>query len=569
MSFNPNEISIGRVLSNNVQYMVPRYQRKYVWNEQQWKNLIEDILSSMNVVSEEDRYHFIGSFIFEKKNNGWIIVDGQQRLTTITILLAVISKLFAINNEPKLYEGIRKYCILKMDDGSEKMRIVNEDFTVFSNIVYDYFLFPCNMLPLEKFFEKENIVISKNGLSFVKCYQYFYDYITEYLSSLSGEKSIEWLSSFRDAIINLKAIEITVDKEQEGYIIFEILNSRGMPLEQHELLKNYIFMYYKDSVGSDIAKDKWNKIIFNVDGDSLSSLKRFISHYITHRFGKVPKALEYATIKKEVPKDNVKDFLDDLLFKSELYNSFSNINESKYTPTINYVLKFLINNNNYQFRPILLSLFEALQNGLVSVEKVEKYLVSIKNFLSIYVVVCKEKTNALEKIIYDYSVLLHNDFTKELMDEFINSLFLKLSKEKFISDFSQLMYTNNQKKHPNLKRNARKECRHILYEYEICLSKIDDYRLTKFTVEHILPDSDNDGVVCHLGNMVPLVRRLNNRLKDSAVEEKTEEYKKSPFVSVKEFVELYDKQKKWDKEAIEKRTKYMANKFWDEIWIKK
>lgn len=141
MSFNPNEISIGRVLSNNVQYMVPRYQRKYVWNEQQWKNLIEDILSSMNVVSEEDRYHFIGSFIFEKKNNGWIIVDGQQRLTTITILLAVISKLFAINNEPKLYEGIRKYCILKMDDGSEKMRIVNEDFTVFLTLYMIIFCF--------------------------------------------------------------------------------------------------------------------------------------------------------------------------------------------------------------------------------------------------------------------------------------------------------------------------------------------------------------------------------------------------------------------------------------------
>ena len=569
MSFNPNEISIGRVLSNNVQYMVPRYQRKYVWNEQQWKNLIEDILSSMNVFSTEERYHFIGSFIFEKKNNGWIIVDGQQRLTTITILLAVISKLFAINDEPKLYEGIRKYCILKMDDGSEKMRIVNEDFTVFSNIVYDYFLFPCNTLPLGEFFEKENITISKNGLPFVKCYQYFYDYITEYMSSLSSEKSIEWLSSFRDAVINLKAIEITVDKEQEGYIIFEILNSRGIPLEQHELLKNYIFMYYTDSIGSDIAKDKWNMIISNVEGDSLSSLKRFISHYITHRFGKVSKALEYATIKKEVPKDNVKEFLDDLLFKSELYNSFSNINEGKYTPTINYVLKFLINNNNYQFRPILLSLFEALQNGLISAEKVEKYLVSIKNFLSIYVVVCKEKTNALEKLIYDYSVLLHNDFTKELMDEFINSLFLKLSKEKFISDFSQLVYTNHQKKHPNLKRNARKECRHILYEYEIYLSEIEDYQLTKFTVEHILPDSDNDDVVCHVGNMIPLVRRLNNRLRDSTVNEKSKEYNKSPFVSVKEFVKLYENQKKWDKDSIEKRTKYMANKFWNDIWIKK
>ena len=180
-------------------------------------------------------------------------------------------------------------------------------------------------------------------------------------------------------------------------------------------------MYYKDSVGSDIAKDKWNAIISNVEGSSLSSLKRFISHYITHRFGKVAKSLEYDTIKKAVPKENVKDFLDDLLFKSELYKSFSYVDDDKYTPTINYVLRFLINNNNYQFRPILLSLFEALNKDLISKEKVEKYLLSIKNFLSIYVVVCKEKTNTLENIIYDYALLLHKNFTKELMDDFIES----------------------------------------------------------------------------------------------------------------------------------------------------
>lgn len=78
----------------------------------------------------------------------------------------------------------------------------------------------------------------------------------------------------------LKAIEISVDKEQEGHIIFEILNSRGLPLEQHELLKNYLFMYYPKSIGSDIAKDKWNQIVSNVEGVSLSSLKHFITHYI-------------------------------------------------------------------------------------------------------------------------------------------------------------------------------------------------------------------------------------------------------------------------------------------------
>lgn len=92
MSFNPNEITLGRAFSNNVQYEIPRYQRKYVWNEKQWKNLIEDIINTMNGTAENN--HFIGSFIYEKKKTNWLIVDGQQRLTTLTLLISALCKIF-------------------------------------------------------------------------------------------------------------------------------------------------------------------------------------------------------------------------------------------------------------------------------------------------------------------------------------------------------------------------------------------------------------------------------------------------------------------------------------------
>ena len=567
MSFNPNEVSLGRVLSNNIQYKIPRYQRKYVWTEKQWKELIEDVVNSMEHINEE-RYHFIGSFIFEQRNKKCMIVDGQQRLTTITLLISALAKCFAMKNQPDLYEGIRQYCILKTNDGSLKMRLINEDATVFSNIVYDYFIDSKRSECLSEFLRKEGVVLNKNNQAFVDCYNYFYNYVLDRVSDLDEEGQLNWLTTFREAVLNLKALEITVDKEQEGYIIFEVLNARGLPLEQHELIKNFIFMYYKDSIGSDLAKEKWNNIVSNVEGQSLSSLKRFISHYITHEFGKVSKKEEYNTIRSNVDKTKTKEFLDDLLFKSKIYGSFIRANNSEYTPTINYVLDFLNTNRNYQFRPILLSLFEAMEKGLISKEKVEKYLANIKNFLSIFVVVCKEKTNAIEKCIYEYSFKLHKDFSKETMDEFINILFDKINKDKFLSSFSQLTFSNN-KKHTNIKRNARKECKFILQEYEIYLSKIDDSRLTKFTVEHIMQDSKDLDEVCLIGNMIPLVKRLNNKLKDASVNEKISEYKKSPFVSVKEFVDDYEKTHKWTKEDIKRRTEYMAKTFLKNIWIKR
>ena len=568
MSFNPNEVTVGRELSNNVQYNIPRYQRKYVWNEEQWQNLIEDIILSMEKQGDNN-YHFIGSFIFEKKSNNWIVVDGQQRLTTITILIAVISKFFAVNNQFNLYSGIRKYCTFNDDDGIEQMRVINEDITIFSNIIFDYFQDPKSLLTLEEYFKKENILLDKHGELFIACYKFFYDYINSKIDTLDDNKKINWLCEFRDAVINLKAIEITVDKEQEGYIIFEILNSRGLPLEQHELLKNYIFMYYKNSVGSDIAKDKWNRIVSNVDGMSLSSLNRFITHYITHSIGKVSKKEEYYALKKNTPKEKVKELLDDLLLKSEFYYSFNNIVDAKYTKSINYVLSFLNYNKNYQFRPILLSLFEAHYNGYISIEKVEKYLLSIKNFLSIYVLVCKEKTNAIESIIYKYALDLHLNFTKELMDKFIDELFRKTDEQKFIAAFSHLTFSNQQKNHPEMKHNARKECRHILKEYELYLAQIDDCVLTKFSIEHILPDSTNDISVCFIGNLIPLVNRINKKLKDAPVNKKINKYKETNFSSVKEFVDNYNDTGIWNAELIEARTKRLADMFWKKIWIKK
>ena len=566
MSFSPNETTVGRVLTNNNQYLIPRYQRKYVWKEEQWKNLIEDIILSMTT-KVDDSYHFIGSFIFEKQHSGWVVIDGQQRLTSITLLISAISKHFALHGENKLYDGIRKYCTYKNDDGEEIMRIVNDDMTIFSNIVFDYFITPSEDVTLNDYLKKESIDIPSSSKAFIDCYNYFYKYIESVLSEKTPTERTEWLSSLRDAVLNLKAIEISVDKEQEGHIIFEILNSRGLPLEQHELLKNYLFMYYPKSIGSDIAKDKWNQIVSNVEGVSLSSLKRFITHYITHAFGKVAKAKEYETIKNNVSKSDVRAFLDDLLYKSKLYKSFNNAKASSYSGTIKYVLNFLSDNNNYQFRPILLSLFEAYDHKLLSEEKLEKYLLSIKNFLSIYVVVCKEKTNALEKMIYDYAVKLHLDFTKQLMDEFINKLYEKVNKEKFISEFCQLTFTNQQKKHPNIKRNARKEARYILSEYEMFLASIDDCTITKITIEHILPDSTNMDCVCYIGNLLPLVKSLNKNIKDSPVPNKITKYKSSSFRSVAEFIKLYESNNAWDESTIKNRTVSLANIFWKQIWI--
>lgn len=155
------------------------------------------------------------------------------------------------------------------------------------------------------------------------------------------------------------------------------------------------------------------------------------------------------------------------------------------------------------------------------------------------------------------------------MDDFICELFEKTDKEKFISAFSQLTFSNQQKNHPEIKHNARKECKHVLQEYELYLAKVDDYILTKFSIEHILPDSTKDISVCYIGNLIPLVKRINKNLGNAQVGDKINKYTETNFSSVQEFVKIYNKTKSWNTQEIKKRTKDLANVFWKYIWIKK
>ena len=277
-------------------------------------------------------------------------------MTTLSLIISIIAKYFLHYGNTKLYEGVIKYCSFKDDDGEEQLRISNEDFPIYSIIVYDFCLKDGEEFDIERYLGEKKKKITSSEKVFVDCYKYFQLEIEKRLEKLELAQKIVWLNSFRDAVINLKIIQITSDKEQEGYIIFETLNARGLPLEQHELIKNYIFMYNRDSVGSDLPKEKWDLIIKNVDSIKNSNLSAFISHYISHAFGKVSKKEEYSIVRANIKKHEVSDFLDDLLYKSELYYSFCEVGESK-SPCVKYVFNFLNNIRNKQFRPILLSLF--------------------------------------------------------------------------------------------------------------------------------------------------------------------------------------------------------------------
>ncbi len=569
MSLVANGVQLRKILYVDSQYIIPRNQRKYVWTISEIESLYEDIIFNIRKSSAgEDYQHFIGSFIFQKEKENSIVVDGQQRLTTLTILLAVVVKFLRHMGKTTLADTIISYIASKDEEltGIYNLRILNSDYSVYSMIIYDFCIKDCTCLDIKEYFEVKKKKISNSEQFFVNCCDYFIREIGASVDKLLNiEEKADWLKSLKETVINLDAVQIDSTNEQEGYIVFETLNARGLPLEQSELIKNYIFMYSQASVGSDLTKEKWLEIVNNVEDIKYSTMNQFISHYITHAYGKVPSKDEYKQVKKHVKKNEVDKFLDDLVDKSIIYKEICLPDISDYSSTVKYVLNFCNSFSNKQFRPIFLSLLEAYKKGNLSEKELEKCMVKIKNFLSIYFVVCKWKANSLEEHVYEYAVLLHNDYTKENFSAFLKNIASKLPpKDTFIQQFKELSYTNHKDKYPKLMEDSKRRCQHVMREFEINAAEIDDYILTSFTIEHIKADSKG-GNACFIGNMLPLVKKGNVRLEDKPFAEKLPTYASSCFVSTTNFYNRY-KEVAWDDETILKRSEYMGREFYENIW---
>lgn len=574
MSFTPSYTQIRNLLNENAVFIVPRYQRNYVWNEDEWKNLLEDLLLVVSKNEEDPEHlvkHFIGSFIFEKRSTNWDIVDGQQRLSTISILMACISKKLRILGDDNSSDAFSKYFFYTGDDNEKLTRIDNgsEFYKVF---MAKYFNSGVETQNVSQLITGENIKIAKKDSNFRSCVTYFDEKLDIQICSMTHENKKNFLYHLRDAILNLDVIQIVANNKNDGYVIFQVLNSRGKPLETFELLKNYIFTYIKIVDGSDTASVIWDEILSYTEMDNVSnaSIDKFMTNYITHRFGKTSKKLEFETIVSKVSKTEVKALLDDLKAKAKIYKNI--VSGTGYSDLVNYVLSFLNTYKITQFRPVLLSIISALQPG--DNKKLEKILLSIKNFLSIYIVICKEKTNRLEKHIYKYSKELNDNYSDDLCKTFLNDLFNELpSKEDFISKFEKLSYSKNKDWYPNVDVNFKKQITHVLMEYEIFTNSDDDPTPKKFTLEHVKNDSDG-GQACSVGNIVPLSNKDNKACNGKTIGEKIEIYNRSSYSSPRLLVnDLQENFRQtnayWSDHYIDGRVKKLANLFYNEIWKSK
>lgn len=567
MSFEAHEQRLKQIFSGDSSFVIPRNQRDYVWDEKNWKEFIEDIryIKNKRDITGEIS-HFIGSFVFQQDNENkdkYIIIDGQQRITTIMIMLASICALQNELGDNEEFGITKQYLLGNIGLKSEYQRLSNESLSNLSIIVGKASRFT-NALEHKSIFS--NIPLSKNNKSnktILDCFWFFYNSFFE----LSEDKK-EILAQIRSIIVDMKVIHIISQDELDCYEVFEILNARGVSLRDSELLKNYIFKYVQPEYTVDVAKIKWNEIVDNM-AKCNDNIDQFLVHYFVARFPKKTSHVNvFEIVKNNIPKDGIMELLDELVECSKIYVYF--YNPSLYSnPIISECLDFFILENQRQFRPIFLAYLLAFRRGIISEKELEKVFVLIRNFYFSFGLVCKNTSNLIENSVYKVANEVYNASETVTAKVFVD-VFYKYypSKQTFITCFREKGYSNKNKLYMNSK--GKKEAKYILYKFEEYFQSQNGGELVcnldRCNVEHIMCDSDVEDSPCKIGNLLLLSVSINSLVGDESFVQKVSEYRKSNLQNVQRFVQYYGDLMDWTNENIQKRAGIMAELAFTKIW---
>lgn len=307
MSFEAKDYPVSDIF-NKVVFDIPRNQRRYVWNKDNWSDLFEDLQFSIS----QESPHFIGSIVLEEyqKKDGltyYTVIDGQQRITTITLLLLAIMKHFHENSMTDEFLGTISY-VQSKNNRNQDIVILSSDYHTSLKCLVEGTLALEDEKQSITSFVNTHIQSKQRDKNLGEAIKYYYAAIKEDIETATNLP--DRLRDIRATLLDMTAVRIVSSSEEDSYTIFEILNARGQELAPHELLKNYIMRYILPAERRDDAKVKWEDLEQNIG----TALDRFIKHYATHRFGDTQRKYSspYHKIQKATRGQDIGALFDDI-----------------------------------------------------------------------------------------------------------------------------------------------------------------------------------------------------------------------------------------------------------------
>ena len=252
------------IVRGDRQYQVPLYQRPYTWGDENWRQLWADLLDQYYVMKRDGQNshqsaHFFGSFVLSPFNitarsaPSFLIVDGQQRLTTVFLLLAALrdTATAADAEEYARYQGVLINERARRDADHPRLVPTQSDRQAFQSII-------------------EGRPEDGADTKIAQAYRYF----LAQLAKPDDDGDPLDVDRLLSAVLNrLAVVEITADRDDNPYRIFESLNARGVPLTQADLLRNYVFMLLPTR-GERLYQEVWLPMQESLGPDHMVGLAR-------------------------------------------------------------------------------------------------------------------------------------------------------------------------------------------------------------------------------------------------------------------------------------------------------
>ncbi|WQW98408.1 DUF262 and DUF1524 domain-containing protein [Helicobacter pylori] len=526
------------------QFVIPIYQRLYSWGKEQCKQLWDDIIK----IGGNDKMngHFIGSILYVRvdatHSSPLLIIDGQQRLTTITLLFIALRN--HLNDEDEFLEKFshqkiqNRYLINSDEKGDKKFKLI---------------LSEPDRDTLLSLIDKDRRKPSEPSVKIVENFKLFEEWI---------RKNTDKLETIFKGLDKLMVVEISLERGKDNpQLIFESMNSTGKDLTQTDLIRNYILMGLEPEKQKIFYKKYWrameedfkqNETLFN----------RFVRHYLTIKTREIPNINKvYEAFKDYQQKEGIE--IEDLLKDLQKYCGYfcQIVFKKEDDKELNKALSFLVDLERDVIYPLLLELYSDYKDGVLF----EEDFISIIYLIESYIcrrAVCGLGTNSLNKIFASFTKKINKDqYLESIKAHFLS---LETTKGKFPKDseFKKLFITID------FYSFKKKE---YFFERLENFDTEEPVNTQKCTIEHIMPQTltekwkrdlggnfqaIHDKYLHTIGNLT--LTGYNEKYSNNSFQEKRDMekgFKQSPLrlnQSLKDF-------ESFDEEKIEKRANDLAD----------
>lgn len=462
-----SEINFLKFLQGTKQFIIPIYQRKYSWDSQQCQQLWADLENA--ATNQKIKGHFMGSIVYIEKGLYQIsavpkllVIDGQQRLTTLTLLLLAFRQIIDEGKESVdiTSKKIHNYYLVNNEEEGDlypKLILSQSDRESLVNLV------------------NHNDIQKDSSPKILDNYEFFLNKIRN--SELSLNQIYEGLQKF---II----VDISLDRDNDNpQLIFESLNSTGLDLSQADLIRNYILMRLEPQEQNRLYQKYWHPMEKSFGNLNESTLfDRFMRDYLTLKTGYIPRIKEVYKDFKEYLNDHsqmgIEHVLEDIVQYSKyfVYLTFNQEPDQK----INEALKDISELNVEVSYPFLMSIYDDFSRNKLSREEFILVLRMVESYIFRRTIV-GIPTNSMNKTF------------ASLKNEIVAENYLESLEAAFVKKGTYQRMPNNEEFKLSLMIKDVYNYRNRNY----LLRKLENFKrkevvnIETFTIEHIMPQNEN------------------------------------------------------------------------------